>query len=203
MSPRLAVLLVVASLSSFAEPLEAPKLTDAEVKKLDAGEMVLRDKKPTDGKGVAAISMGVIDARTSEVWPVVRDCQHFSKFMPRTKKSEVLDENGEKLCSVELQMPWPIINLLAVSRSALTEQGNRYRREWSLVRGTYHRNTGSWVLVPWGDDGNKTLVVYTLDSDPAVIIPDGILRAAQTGSLPDVFKAIRKRVEVLREQAKN
>ncbi|MGV3621942.1 MAG: SRPBCC family protein [Archangium sp.] len=203
MSPRLAVFLAVASLSSFAETLEAPKLTDAEKKKLDAGEMVLHDKKPTDNKGVAAISMGVIDATTAEVWPIVKECQHFSKFMPRTKKSELIEENGEKLCAVELQMPWPIINLTAVSRSALTEQGSMYRREWSLVRGTYHRNQGSWLLVPWGDEGKKTLVVYTIDSDPAVIIPDGILRAAQTGSLPEVFKSIRKRAELLRGSAKN
>ncbi len=200
---RLFVFVVVAACTASAQSLEMPKLSDAEKKKLDAGEMVLREKKPTDNKGVAAISMGVIDAPTSEIWPIVRECQHFSKFMPRTRKSAVIEENGEKLCSVELQMPWPIINLVAVSRSALTEQGNTYRREWSLVRGTYHRNTGSWLLLPWGDEGAKTLVVYTLDSDPAVLIPDGILRAAQTGSLPEVFKSIRGRVTTLREQAKN
>lgn len=199
MSPRSVALVAVFSVVASAQTLEAPALTDAEKKKLDAGEMVLRDKKPTDNKGVAAISMGVIDATTAEVWPIVRECQHFSKFMPRTKKSAVIEEDGEKLCSVELQMPWPIINLIAVSRSALTEQGNRFRREWSLVRGTYRRNSGSWVLLPWGEEGKKTLVIYTLDSDPAVIIPDGILRAAQTGSLPDVFKAIRKRAVDLRE----
>ena len=66
MSPRSVALVAVFSVVASAQTLEAPALTDAEKKKLDAGEMVLRDKKPTDNKGVAAISMGVIDATTAE-----------------------------------------------------------------------------------------------------------------------------------------
>ena len=53
-------------------------------------------------------------------------------------------------------------------------------------------------MMPWGDDGKKTLVIYAIDSDPIILIPDGILRSAQTGSLPEVFAAIRKRVVAMR-----
>jgi hypothetical protein len=48
--------------------------------------------------------------------------------------------------------------------------------------------------MPWGADGKKSLLVYWLDVDPKVMVPDAIIRRAQTGSLPDVFEAVRKRV---------
>ena len=53
-------------------------------------------------------------------------------------------------------------------------------------------------MVPWGAEGKKTLVIYAIDSDPIILIPDGILRSAQTGSLPEVFAGIRKRVVAVR-----
>jgi hypothetical protein len=51
--------------------------------------------------------------------------------------------------------------------------------------------------VPWGD-GTRALVRYTIDSDPGLLLPDALIRSAQTGSLPEVFVAIRKRVVELR-----
>jgi hypothetical protein len=55
-------------------------------------------------------------------------------------------------------------------------------------------------VLPWGADGKKSLAVYLIDSDPTMLVPDAILRAAQTGSLPEVFNGVRKRVVALRAQ---
>lgn len=197
----LLVLFAACSFSAFAEPVPFPKLNEKETKKLDANEIVVRDLKPTDGKGVAAESLGVIDAPTSEVWPILKECEHFMHFMPKMKKSAMLDENGERLCHTELRLPFPLTDLWSDTRSVIREEPTgHFLRAWTLVRGTYHRNSGSWHVLPWGD-GAKTLVVYTIDSDPKMIVPDALIRSAQTGSLPDVFAAIRKRVVYLREQA--
>ena len=56
-------------------------------------------------------------------------------------------------------------------------------------------------MLPWGADGKKSLVVYTIDSDPSILVPTFILRAAQQGTLPEVFAGIRKRVLTLRAAA--
>lgn len=195
----ISLLVAVSSFAVWAEPVPFPKLNDAEKKKLEANEVVVREIKPTDNKGVGAESMGLIDAPTSEVWPVLRDCQHFMHFMPKTKKSEVLDEDGQKLCHVELKLPFPLTDLWSDTKSTVREEpAGHYLRSWTLVRGTYHRNNGSWHVLPWAE-GAKTLVVYTIDSDPKMMVPDSMIRAAQTGSLPDVFSAIRKRVASLRK----
>lgn len=196
---RLVSLLLLVAVPALAEPVPFPKLSEKETKKLEANEVVVRDLKPTDNKGVAAEALGLIDAPTSEVWPVLRDCQHFMHFMPKTKKSELLDESGVKLCHVELRLPFPLTDLWSDTKSTVREEPEgHFLRAWTLVRGTYHRNNGSWHILPWGD-GKKTLVVYTIDSDPKMIVPDALIRSAQTGSLPDVFVAIRKRVVDVRK----
>lgn len=184
---------------ALAQPLTLPAFTDAEAKKLEAGETVVHEVKPTDNKGIGVESFGLIDAPSTEVWPVLRDCAHFASFMPRTKTSSIKEEEGVSLCHVELRLPFPLMNLWSDTKSVQREEpAGHFHRAWTLVRGTYRRNSGSWSVLPWGD-GTRTLVIYAIDSDPIILIPDGILRSAQTGSLPEVFAAIRKRVVAMRQ----
>ena len=185
---------------AFAQPIERPPLTEAETKRLNGGETVVHEVKPTDNKGIGVESFGLVDAPSTEVWPVLRDCAHFASFMPRTKTSSIKEEEGVSLCHVELRLPFPLMNLWSDTKSVQREEpAGSYHRAWTLVRGTYRRNSGSWSVMPWGDEGKKTLVIYAIDSDPKILIPDGILRSAQTGSLPEVFAAIRKRVVAVRQ----
>ncbi|MEW5737924.1 MAG: SRPBCC family protein [Myxococcota bacterium] len=191
----LSVLLATAALA--AEPLEAPTLSDDEKKLLEKGDVIVRRLEPTGGKGVAALAVGVVDAAPAEVWPVVRDCQHFKDFMPRTRHSELKQEGGVGLCHVELSLPFPMKDLWSDTKSTLREEPPRYRRTWTLVRGTYRRLDGSWTLLPWGD-GSKTLAVYAIDSAPDSLVPDSLARSAQAKSLPEVVVSVRKRVVSLR-----
>lgn len=187
---------------AVAQPLVLPTFTAAETKKLEAGETVVHEVKPTDNRGIGVQSFGLVDAPSTEVWPVLRDCAHFSKFMPRTKTSMMKDEDGVSLCHVELNLPFPLMNLWSDTKSVQREDpAGHYHRAWTLVRGTYRRNSGSWSVLPWSAGEKKTLVIYAIDSDPIMLIPDGILRSAQTGSLPEVFTAVRKRVAALQAAA--
>ena len=190
---------LLGSAAALAQPVDFPTLTEDEKKKLDGNGVVIHELKPTDNKGVSGEALGVIDAPPTEVWPVVRDCEHFSSFLPSTKNSWKKTDTGETICFDEISLPFPLANLWAETRSIAREEptGN-YQREWSFVRGTYKRNRGSWKVLPWGAEGKKTLVVYMVDSDPAILVPEFILRAAQAGSLPEIFVGIRKRVTKLR-----
>jgi ribosome-associated toxin RatA of RatAB toxin-antitoxin module len=189
------VLLGVALLCAPAAAAVKPALDADDRKKLEEGEVLVQSRKPTDDEGVAARAIAVIDAPPEKVWPVVRDCAHYHEFMPRTKESRLVREEGEvTVCEVEISMPFPLSNLKAATRAVnrpLPEGG--FERSWTLLEGTYSRNNGSWVLYPWGD-GSRTLAVYEIDANPDISIPDAILRSAQTGTLPDVMEAIRKRV---------
>jgi hypothetical protein len=69
-----------------------------------------------------------------------------------------------------------------------------------MVRGSYHHSDGSWTILPWGD-GTKSLVVYTVDTDPKMAVPDALIRVGQATSLPEVIVRIRQRVTTLRGAA--
>ncbi len=172
----------------------APSLSAAHKATLSKGEVVIVTL-PTSS-GVKAWAARVIRAPKEAVWPTVRDCAHFSKFMPRTKASRMVRKTGEKMiCEVEISMPFPLSNLKATTTAVNTTlPGDAgYKRTWKLLEGNYKRNQGSWDILPWGAD--TTLAVYNIDVDPDMLVPDAILRKAQTGSLPDVFKAIEKRAQ--------
>ena len=197
-----AALALISAMSARAQPVEAPALTDAEKKELEAGEVVVHELKPTDGKGVCGRAMGVIDAPSTEVWPIARDCEHFSKFLPETKASKRTVVDGEVVCFDELRLPFPLTNLWAETKTVAREEpAGHFHRDWSFVKGTYKRNKGAWTVVPWGEAKDKSLVIYYVDSDPAMLVPDFILRSAQVGSLPKIFTGIRKRLKDLREEA--
>ncbi len=130
---------------------------------------------------------------------MVRDCEHFSKFLPSTKASAKKQENGDSICFDEISLPFPLMNLWADTKSVMREEpAGHFQRSWSFVRGTYNHNRGAWTVLPWGPEKKQSLVIYLIDSDPKMLVPDAILRAAQTGSLPEVFVGIRKRVLALR-----
>ena len=194
---------LVCSGAAWSQPVELPPLTDAEKKKLDAGEVVVHELKPTDGKGITGRALAVIDAPSTEVWPIARDCEHFSKFLPETKTSRRTEVNGETICFDELRLPFPLTNLWAETKSVARENpAGHFHRDWSFVKGTYKRNRGAWTVVPWGEKGDKSVVVYNVDSDPAMLVPDFIIRGAQVGSLPKIFTGIKKRLADLRAEAK-
>ena len=161
---------------------------------LAKGEVVVLRRDPKDGKGVGAQAAGIVDATPEEVWQVVNDCPHFKDFMPRTKTSEEkLREPGHSVCRVEIAIPFPMSNLW--SETDVTEaklEAGGYRRSWKLLKGTYKKLHGAWDVLPEGKD--KTLLVYRLEAEPDTMMPDAILRAGQTSSLPDMLKAVRARV---------
>lgn len=178
-------------------PLKAGEITDSEeTKRLDSGEVLLIEQTPTDGVGVAAIAKGVIEAPVAKVWPAVRDCAHFKEFMPRTVDSKLLSDGDEGMrCLVVIDMPWPISDLEAESLSTIEElPGGAYKRSWTLVKGSFTRNNGSYLVEPFKGDPNRSLLTYTVDVNPKIAIPDAILKAAQTGSLPEVFVKVGERV---------
>ena len=95
-------------------------------------------------------------------------------------------------------MPFPFSDLWADVKSVEeVVPGGAFKRSWSLIKGTYKRNNGSWIVKHWGPSGSESLLIYAIDLDPDTSVPDFIIRKAQTSTLPDLFEAIRRRVRSL------
>ncbi|MCA9538891.1 MAG: hypothetical protein KC620_08380 [Myxococcales bacterium] len=186
-------LLALSTGSAVAGPPAINQLVRA---RLEKGEVIVREVPPTNDEGVAAKAMAIVDAPPVKVWPVVRDCQYFKDFMPRTEDSRLIERKpGQSRCRVEIAMPFPFSNLWSIVTAVEEERPDgSFARRWKLDEGTYARNNGSWELFPWGDDGQRTLLIYSVDANPDISIPDWIIRSAQTGALPDLFQSVRKRV---------
>jgi len=175
-----------------------PSLSHTELSQLKDGQVVIRSLAPSESSGVSVRAFGIVDGTPEEVWPVVRDCQHFKAFMPRTLESRLISRTGKTaVCFFKIDMPFPFDDLASSVLSTETRlKDGSFKRSWSLIKGSYRRNNGAWEVKPWQD--GKALLIYFIDIDPNVKIPDFIIRKAQTGKLPEVFQAVQQRVRQLR-----
>jgi hypothetical protein len=185
---------VVLGILSLVVASATPSFSNADHTKLEAGGVLVKRLEPTNGEGVSVKAAGVINESPSVVFEILDRCGEYAEFMPRTKKSEERRRTGDRsVCFTEVSLPFPLKNLWAetnVYRAKL--DGGALKRMWKLKKGTYHRNTGSWTVYPWKK--GRSLAVYFMDVAPDIIIPDAITRAAQSSTVPDLFKAVRKRI---------
>ena len=133
----------------------------------------------------------VIDAPPEKVWEVVTDCDRFEQRMPNIESAtEIKREGNRSWCDVEVDLPFPLSNLRAVSVATHSEQTGVWKRSWTLVRGDYEFNDGSWVLTPFENDWNRTLAVYRVHVKPNIAVPGWVRERAQKTSMPDLIRRV-------------
>jgi hypothetical protein len=161
----------------------------------DSGVVVV-ERAPTDGRGVAIEACGRVAAPPAAVWPVLVNCDAFQDFLPSVESSKGTPRGDDSFeCETWIDLPFPLEDLHSVTldRKRVLDGGG-FRRDWTLLRGNYARNIGAWTVLPWPGEADETLLVYTVDIDPDNFIPDFILRRIQSGTAPEVFDAVRGRV---------
>ena len=146
------------------------------------------------------VAEGVVDAAPAAVWAIVANCADYVKNLPSIVASKELSREGDEhskattVCEVVFDAPFPFSDLTSVSRATLTadEKSGRYSREWTLIRGDYEVNEGSWQLVPV-DGGAKTKVTYRIHAKPKLPVPDSLIARTQMSTLPQVIERLRER----------
>jgi hypothetical protein len=88
-------------------------------------------------------------------------------------------------------MPFPLADMTAVTRVRYEVKDGTWLRKWTLVRGDYEMNSGSWRLEAI-DGGERTLAEYTLHADPEVPVPDWLRERVQEQSMPKVIEELRR-----------
>ncbi|MCA9571784.1 MAG: hypothetical protein KC656_28295 [Myxococcales bacterium] len=189
--------LLTASSALAAEPASPAADEKADTRaRLDGGEIIVQTT-PVEGSGVPKIkAMGVVDAPPAAIWAVIERCGDYKKTMIRTAESVELSRKGNVVrCRVTIELPFPLKNLTATTDAIHTVvPGKKWQRRWTLVEGDYVRNSGSWTLLPFDDEGKRTLVIYEVNAEPKIAIPDSIQRAAQKKSLPNLFEHLRETI---------
>lgn len=160
--------------------------------RLDDGEVIVTSED-VDGFDDPRITVqGVIDVPPQRVWDVVSDCNIYEDVMPSTEEARVVRTSGSTvICEVTIGLPFPLSDLTAQTRGEHTEGPPEWRREWELIEGDYHHNSGSWQLRTFQGDANRTLVTYSILAVPKSRIPDRIRNYAQERSMPGIIEELR------------
>lgn len=178
---------------SAAEPVA---FSAAEEARLREGDVLAREIEPSDDSSLAFRAAGMVDSPPFAVWPTLRDCEHYEEFLPATVESALLSREGNQaVCYTRVDMPFPLDDLVSEVEVVESERADGgFERRWSLRRGSYRRNVGSWTLLPRGEGGERTLAIYQVEIDPQTLLPDFLIRRAQRSTVHDLFRALRERV---------
>lgn len=97
-----------------------------------------------------------------------------------------------------LEFPWPCSDrwyIIRLQQDESRADRHFYHSSWSLVIGNLRKNTGEWLLEPFGAE--RTKVTYRLLADPGGAIPKFLVNKGTCVSMPEIITAIRKRAAQL------
>lgn len=171
-------------------------LDPSQLARLGRGELLVHTEPVAGAKMPRLVLHAIVDAPPDKVWDVLSQAERYPAFMPRIKKAEDLDIDGDRRKTrTVLEMPFPLPNLTATTRVTHTVvPGERWRRAWTLDSGDYVRNEGSWELTPFGDGAARTLTRYEVLVEPRMPIPKRLQASLQERALPGLVEAIRGEV---------
>ncbi len=180
---------------ALAALLATPARADARRARLDKGEILITQKKVRGSDLPESTVRAVANVPPAKVWAFIDKCNNYKRHMPRTKDSKELSRKGNVIvCRVTVDMPWPMDDLTSTTKAVHTIRPGYFQRKWSLIKGDYKTNRGSWTITPFDKEGKRSLVVYKMHAEPNIAIPNWIQRKASKSTLPDVINAVRKAV---------
>ena len=172
--------------------------------KAAAKDGVMVYNRPVEGSDLREIkAVGLIMHPIDRVWEVIAEMENYVEFMPYMDRLDIL-ERGESHVVAYHQLDAPLVDprdyTLKVWWKVDKEKGV-YKRYWKVAKGKgpkvnpkFVRVTladGSWTLQAKGP--NKVRATYHLHTDPGGDIPMWLANKANSVSIPDIFKAVRKR----------
>lgn len=149
------------------------------------------------GKGI-----GIIPYSPEVVWQVLNDYDNYKDFMPFTEESQVdPDRSGGDVVYFYSKLSFPLISdryysIKITNETNVGKQLGTFFTSWELdieKETNLYLNSGSWKLVPYDDDGQKTLAFYTVLTDPGGNIPNFLKNKSTKMAIPSVFEAISER----------
>ena len=193
-----AFLLIHPNLAAQPVP-EVPTLSADQIDELNEGGILV---DVVNGEVPVGDAIGVIDASQDQVRAILFDLDRFADYMPDVVESETLGRDGEAyLFRAVIDTPWPMSQREFTVRiwvSEGDEEGDlQHVGTWDYVpdSGNLVDIEGFILLLPWGDDGARTLLRYHLSVDLGTWVPDFLIAWATENMLPGMVHNIRGQVE--------
>ena len=197
--------LLLLSLLLTTAPVHAgtskPTVTDEMRKSMEDGWVVeYRDK--TAGKGVARwTAMGIVDDVPEAMLYVLLSFDKYKHFIDRMKGSRITKTRGlTSYVVMETKLPWPVKDAwvyFKVTRKHLP--GRIYELDFKMINGTMKQYLGWARVEPWGKDGKRSLLTYSLLFEPKTAVPAAAIDRGVWSITIHLVKRMRLRLKALRK----
>jgi hypothetical protein len=201
------VLLAITLLSpALALALDVPTPAGwTEGKRSDTFALFYRDNEELHTREILAHTE--IEATPEAVFKVVTDFERWPQFMPTTKAVKIVKRtSADEFVMYELISP-PLVSdrdfyLQVKLTHGTPANGGVFKSQWTCLpdfgptqEGIIRMrvNEGSWTYAPI-DGGKRTRITYLQVSHPGGSIPNWIVNRSTLSVIPDLFKAVRKRL---------
>jgi START domain len=150
---------------------------------------------------------GMFDGAPKDVWAAIRDYPHYTQTMPYTEEAKVVStEQDGKVIYFYSVINAPLVDrrdyVIKLVDESDWQDGKGYLKvTWTAsdkdappARNNVVRvktNDGYWLLEP-REGGAKTFGTYYLYTDPGGSLPKWVVNKANSSTVPDIFKCIRK-----------
>lgn len=194
---RTALIILTVALSlwgSFSMPALA-KTTPTEMATMTKGGIIVKEDNVLDknAKGPATVTAKIIIPRPPEqIWPVVANPHEVMREERKVKHMKTITKTGntqdvEYTVSYSTLLPTfnYVLRLENQSPSVI-----RFHR----IRGSFKDINGSWELTPI-DNGQKTILTYTLSIDPGFFAPRFLVMQAIKSDLPSMMKNVKSVID--------
>lgn len=141
-----------------------------------------------------AEALFIVNSTPEKCFRVINNKLEYPDFMPDIEKVTFVKKTSEgKLYDYVYDAPIFDIEYTLLMKDSMTN--GIYHITWSYVKGELNENHGNWEIKTDPSDSTKTLIKYKIFLDPGTILPDWLMNKLTAGSIPDMIKAIRKRVK--------
>ncbi len=187
-------------LPALAQPTPViPSLSQEQVDRLNSGEILVQMNGEVDPPIADAI--GVIDATPEQVFAIVADFSRHTEWFDDLALAEVVgeEEGGIVVIHGITDTPWPMDDREWTNRTwggPMEVDGvAAYISTWAYIEGSGNlENTeGYWLMIPWNEDGTKTLTRYYMILDLGTPMPDFLINWGAENMLPSRIQGIRDR----------
>ena len=174
-------------------PLSAWSRELSESESLARGQVVIHQNQPTTPQDVPSVEAKILIARPpAKVWTVVSDPEKLMGNEAKVRKVKVVSRSPGKqnvAFSVVMAPFLPAFNYVLL-QELVPPSLLRFHR----ISGSFRDVQGSWHLSPI-DNGNKTVLTYTLKLDPGPFVPKSLLLPAVKSDLPNMMRSVKASID--------
>ncbi len=165
--------------------------------KLIKGEVIVTLSDLED-KGINVTGTVFIACQPQQVWPVLTDYNHLADFIPTMLKSQLISNGGDE--KIVEQIGKSGIFLFHKTAYVKLKVKEKYLKciHFENMSSDFLVYIGEWML-EYNPRAGGTILTYKANIKPDFFAPRFLIRHVQSKDLPKILKAIKRRVESVKQ----